>query len=165
MEGFFMTSISQITVIIFYIWKLIITPVLNRAMKKMKYLLIMILVTMVSGSCVEDEFGNVVGTWIYPTFQDASNKIPPESESCESQVTITFHNNLTGILDMDKYCNPDSEKYDFIYNVKEGTLTITYNEGSTHSRYDGSESYSYVVSNNELTLIDKDGIITVLARE
>lgn len=128
----------------------------------------MTMTVMVSISCVEDEFGNVVGTWVHPPLIDSSsNKIPPEpkEDDCEREITTTFHKNLTGTLDKDKLCDSGSETYSFIYNIKEGTLTISYDHQFPDNLYAFSGIYTYVISGNELIITDDEGKITVLTKE
>ena len=130
----------------------------------------MTLTVMVSISCVEDEFGNVVGTWVHPQFTDFSpNKTAskPDATDCEPNITTTFHKNLTGTLDKnkDKLCDSGSETYSFKYNIKGGTLTITYDHQFPDNLHAFSGIYTYVISGNELIITDDEGKITVLTKE
>ena len=144
-------------------------PVLNRAMKKMKYFLIMILVAIVSTSCVEDEFGNVAGTWLESSRSNGLVlKRPPEdpTSTCEKHLIITFNKTLIGHLDKDNYCGSDYELAGFQYNVKEGELTIAFDDQSTKNNLDIiSGVNTYVISGNKLTITGEDGTITVLTKE
>ena len=125
----------------------------------------MIIALMLSVSCIEDEFGNVAGTWLYPTMTSGeSKKIPPKVDDCERNITTTFHKNLTGTLDKDKLCSSNHETNSFIYNIKGDTLTITYDHQSASGLNFNSGLNTYIISGNELTLTNEDGTITVLTK-
>jgi len=123
---------------------------------------------MVTISCVEDEFGNVVGKWVHPPLTDfpsIKTASKPDVSDCEPEITTTFHKNLTGTLDKDKLCDSGSETYSFKYNIKEGTLTITYDHQFPDNLHAFSGIYTYVISGNELIITDDEGKITVLTKE
>ena len=131
----------------------------------MKYILTVIIALMLSVSCIEDEFGNVAGTWLYPAMKSGeSKKIPPKVDNCERNITTTFHKNLTGTLDKDKLCSSNHETNSFIYNIKGDKLTITYDHQSASGLNFNSGLNTYIISGNELTLTNEDGTITVLTK-
>jgi len=135
-------------------------------MKKIYSLLIIILVAMVSTSCVEDEFGNVVGTWIESSGSGALLKTPTDTFPCKKHLIITFDKKLIGGLDKDNYCRHDYELASFKYNIKEGELTITFDDQSSKNNWDIiSGVNTYFISGDKLTITDKDGTITVLTKE
>ena len=137
-------------------------------MKKMKYFLIMILVAIVSTSCVEDEFGNVVGTWIESSRSNGTllKSLPPDPSPCKNHLIISFNKKLIGHLDKDNYCGADYELAGFSYNIKEGELTIMFDDQSTKNNWEIiSGVNTYVISGNKLTITGEDGTITVLTKE
>ncbi|GAH09793.1 unnamed protein product, partial [marine sediment metagenome] len=98
-------------------------------MKKMKYILIMVMAVMLAVSCIEDEFGRVAGTWVQQSSTSSVlNKIPPDP-SVEWETTTIFKTNQTGSIDRNGIdTNGDKVGYStnrFKYHVLMGTLTIT----------------------------------------
>ena len=140
-------------------------------MKKMKYLVILILVTTVSVSCVEDEFGSVVGTWLESSRSNGVvfKRLPPLQEPatpCGNQLIIAFNKGLIGHVDKDNYCGADFEIAGFQYNIKEGELTIAFDDESTKNNLDIiSGVSSYIKQGDKLIITRKDGTIIELTKE
>lgn len=122
-------------------------------MKKIKYLLIMVIAIMVSVSCSNDDDANdvhpLVGSWGFTLSEDG----------VEISATITFNANLTGssvatvkFLDEEQ----ETENESFTWNTDGNKLTIIV-DGET-------EISTYVILGNKLTVKDGDGI-TVLTRQ
>ena len=134
-------------------------------MRKMKNLLMMILVVLVSGSCIEDEFGNIAGTWQYPPVTNVAFKTgpPPPFDECAPKITITFNKNLTGTLD--KLCESELETDSFIYNIKGDQLTITFDQQASDNSIVISGIFTYIISGKELFITNEAGRIMVLTKE
>ena len=140
----------------------------------MKYFFAFIFILMISSSCVDDEFGNVVGTWGYnsESFEDVPIDRPPPigggPGTCEVPGCISFHNDLTGIQLIDTDCDNDifdPIDYSFEYHIKEGLITITYIEEAPVDKNDFSGVNSFLVSDNSLTLTNEAGESLVLYEE
>ena len=154
------------TVVEYDLLNLFLRPSLFKIMKRINYFLMMILVVTLSVSCIEDEFGNVVGTWVYPEFTSfASKKMPPNLGDCEREISITFYKNLTGTLDKEKYYDGDFESDSFKYNIKEGKLTILFDQNTANDPSANSGVFTYLITGNELSLTDEAGKNKVLTRE
>jgi len=128
----------------------------------MKYLIVIILVAMASTSCVEDEFGSVVGTWVQQSSASPELNKKPPIEHWET--TTVFKSNQTGGIDKNSNWG-DYSTNRFKYHVLMGTVTITFDEESDNDRYVISGINSYVVSGNKLTLTGDDGSITVFTKK
>lgn len=140
----------------------------------MKYFFAFIFILLITSSCVEDEFGNVVGTWGYTSesFEDVPIDRPPPigggPGTCEVPANISFHNDLTGIQLIDTDCDNDifdPIDYSFEYHIKEGLITITYIEEAPVDKNDFSGVNSFLVSDNSLTLTNEEGETLVLDKE
>lgn len=139
----------------------------------MKYFFAFIFILLISSSCVEDEFGNVVGTWGYTSesFEDIPVDRPPaigDPPTCEVPANISFHKDLTGLQLIDTDCDNDifdPIDYSFEYHIKEGLMTITYIEEAPVDKNDFSGVNSFLVSDNSLTLTNESGETLVLDKE
>lgn len=135
----------------------------------MKLFFSLIIVLMFSSSCVEDEFGNIVGTWVESS--NSNNpvlKLPPAKTPtpCNKNLIITFNKTLIGQLDKDNYCGTDYELAGFKYNLKAGELTITFDDQSSKNNWDIiSGINTYLVSGNKLIITSEDGTISELTKE
>ena len=121
-------------------------------MKKIKYLLIMVVAMMVSVSCNTDDGDDVnalVGTWGFTEFDDGD----------EISLTATFKANFTGtivvVVTFDG--GSESENSSFTWTTEGNKLTMTI-DGDT-------EISTYSISGNKLTITDDDGEMVVLTRQ
>jgi len=131
-------------------------------MKKALFILLVSSLFLTSCSVIhwDDEYGNIVGTWVYPTLTEAAKKHPPDHNPSWTIKTI-FDKNLTGRIDKESD-QGDYETDSFKYNIKENTLTITFDQEAANNRYIISGVNTYAVSDNQLTITSEDGTITVL---
>ena len=128
-------------------------------------LFILLVFSLLSTSCSVihggEEFGDVVGSWDHPPLIE---EIVNNNFMIPSRYIITiFDKNLTGRIDKESR-HGDFESDSFKYSIKGNTLTITFDEESANNRYVISGVNTYAISDNELTIISEDGIITVLPR-
>lgn len=137
------------------------------------------MVLLASVSCVEDEYGNVVGTWVYkvevsPGHVAKKVSMPPDVNPtpCEDEfLSISFYNDLTGSQlkksNTNEECEPTPDSYSFEYNIKEGVLTINYDgpQETPEGDFNLSGENSFLVVDNELTITSEEGIVTVLTKQ
>ena len=119
-------------------------------MKKFKYLLIMVLAVTVFVSCsTDDDVNALVGTWGYTEMD----------EDLEIKVTATFNANLSGEIDVVVAFNSGSETENssFTWSTDGNKLTMVI-DGDT-------ETSTYSISGDKLTITDDDGETIVLTRQ
>ncbi len=132
-------------------------------------LIILLVISLLSTSCSvihwDEEFGDVVGTWVNPPLtEDAIETLPINNFMIQSWTIKTiFDKNLTGRIDKES-SQGDYESDSFKYNIKGNTLTITFDEESANNRYVISGVNTHTISDHKLTIIGEDGIITVLTK-
>ena len=123
-------------------------------MKKIKYLLILVVAVMVSVSCSTDEGDDgvnaLVGTWGYTEFDDGD----------EISITVTFKANYTGtfvvVVTFDG--GSDIENVAFTWSTDGNKLTMVGN-GET-------DTSTYSISGDKLTIkFDDDDEPTVFTRQ
>ncbi len=134
-----------------------------------KFITVLALVLTIS-SCsifVEDEFGNVIGTWEHPELPGypAKNKYHPDIPHPSWEISVTFNKNLTGGLDKKSDQGDNEETDSFTYNVKGDQLTITFDEELANKWYAISGNNTYVIANDTLVLKSADETITKLVRK
>ena len=141
----------------------------TKHMKKSKYFLVIILTLMAFISCADDnEFHNLIGTWVHPTFSDSElnkTRSGPPSYDCETEIYITFNQSLTGTLDKNDTCNSQNEEVGFNWSIKGDQMTVVYNQQSDSNWDLISGLKTFKISGNILTIISEDGIITELHRK
>ena len=122
-------------------------------MKKIKYLLILVVAVLVSVSCSTDDGDDgvnaLVGTWGFTEFDDGD----------EINVTATFNENLSGKIDVVVVFNggSETENSSFTWSTNGNKLTMVI-DGNT-------ETSTYSISGDKLTITDDDGETTVLTRQ
>jgi len=134
-------------------------------MKKFLVFLTLIITFVSCSIFVEDEYGNVIGTWIHPSLPGyAFKKLHPDIPQTSWEISATFNKNLTGSVDKTSSQN-DFETDGFTYNVKGDKLTITFDRESVNNSYNISGDNTYVITNDTLIITSDDDTITKLARK
>ena len=120
-------------------------------MKKFKYLIIMVLAVTVFVSCStdDDNVNALVGTWEFTEID----------EDLEINVTATFNENLSGEIYAVVVFNggSETENSSFTWSTDGNKLTMVI-DGDT-------ETSTYSISGDKLTITDDDGETTVLTRQ
>lgn len=118
----------------------------------MKYLLIMIMAVMMSVSCSDDDDDDVnplVGTWA----------ISESIEGVEISLSATFKSDFTGTMASSIAFdgNTETESSSFTWSTSGNKLTMEI-DGET-------ETATFLILGNKLTITDEEGLITILTKQ